>query len=71
MRAELRVGPQVAGPQDGSAATLTVVSDRTDARASVRVATVVREGLALGVPRLFTGSNPWQEANQTWESLRG
>ena len=20
---------------------------------------------------LFTGSNPWQEANQTWESLRG
>jgi hypothetical protein len=25
-------------------------SDRTDARPSVRVATVVREGLALGVP---------------------
>jgi len=35
--------------------TLTVVSYRTDTRASVRVATVVREGLALGVPRPVHG----------------
>src|SRR4029450_4987420 len=64
-------GPQVAGPQDGSAA-----------RPCPSCLTAPMLGRASGSQRwcgkvwlsaflaLFTDSNPWQEANQTWESLR-